>query len=198
MYTGRTLVQFTSRSLNSVSVSSFPCQSNDTVRKNVSARSSRTADQDLHRQRTLCRDLGSPASSSRWGIWSDCRRKQGASLISMQAPCLLYAWQGPSAACFKINTFYAYIWHVDAPTFKYTPAEEQKMYCSRSGSASRMGAASVASRPFMSYTTAQLTMSIQPDRSSALRGGQAALATPAAQYNAKGRNCLYGEGAAAV
>lgn len=33
MYTGRTLVQFTSRSLNSVSVSSFPCQSNDTVRQ---------------------------------------------------------------------------------------------------------------------------------------------------------------------
>ena len=41
-----------------------------------------------------------------------------------------------------------------SPTFKYTPADEQKMYCSKSGSASRIGAVSVASRPFMSYTTA--------------------------------------------
>ena len=41
-----------------------------------------------------------------------------------------------------------------SPTFKYTPADEQKMYCSKSGSASRIGAVSVASRPFVSYTTA--------------------------------------------
>ena len=44
--------------------------------------------------------------------------------------------------------------HCRESTFKYTPADEQKMYCSKSGSASRIGAVSVASRPFMSYTTA--------------------------------------------
>lgn len=48
----------------------------------------------------------------------------------------------------------------NAVTFKYTPADEQKIYCCRFGSASRMGAASVASRPFMSYTTAQKTVMI--------------------------------------
>ena len=58
---------------------------------------------------TLCLLLGSVASSSLWGIWSDLR---------------------------------------------YTPAEEQKMYCSMSPTAFRTGSTSLASLPFMSYTTA--------------------------------------------
>ena len=58
---------------------------------------------------TLCRLLGSVASSSLWGIWSD---------------------------------------------FRYTPAEEQKMYCWTSPTASKTGSTSLASLPFMSYTTA--------------------------------------------
>ena len=58
---------------------------------------------------TLCLLLGSVASSSLWGIWSDLR---------------------------------------------YTPAEEQKMYCWMSPTASRTGSTSLASLPFMSYTTA--------------------------------------------
>ena len=37
---------------------------------------------------------------------------------------------------------------------RYTPAEEQKMYCGTSGRAFKMGSASEASRPFRSYTAA--------------------------------------------
>ena len=40
--------------------------------------------------------------------------------------------------------------------FKYTPADEQKMYCSTSPTAARTGSTSFASLPFMSYTTAAL------------------------------------------
>ena len=38
--------------------------------------------------------------------------------------------------------------------FRYTPALEQKMYCSMPGTASKTSSASSASRPFISYTTA--------------------------------------------
>ena len=42
---------------------------------------------------------------------------------------------------------------------RYTPADEQKMYCGTLGRAFRMGSASEASRPLRSYTAAQAPLS---------------------------------------